>query len=125
MSDKRIIVLEDEREIRGLLYDVLDKHGYQVINLLEPWTVTEIAASFEPSLFLIDIMLPHMSGIELAAQLRAGGFARTPMIALSASRLMVKMAVESRLFQDVIYKPFDIDLLVKTIERYMESSGTR
>ncbi|GAC1320530.1 MAG: hypothetical protein NVS2B16_12820 [Chloroflexota bacterium] len=114
---KRIIVLEDEREVRGLLYDVLDKHEYEVINILLPENVLSNAAQFEPSLFLVDVMLPHMSGIELAQQLRARGFADTPMIAMSASRLMTDLASESELFQAVIRKPFDIDDLVRVIER--------
>jgi CheY-like chemotaxis protein len=67
-------------------------------------------------------MLPGMSGIELAERLRAGGYSQTPMIAMSASGLMSRFAAESGYFQEAIDKPFDVDALLKCVERYLEKA---
>jgi CheY-like chemotaxis protein len=80
--------------------------------------VFTIDAAVSPALFLVDVMLPGMSGIELAEQLRAGGFARTPMIAMSASPGMLRAAAESRLFQEILPKPFDLTTLLDCVGRF-------
>jgi len=72
-----------------------------------------------PSLFLIDIMLPGMSGVELAEQLRAEHFSDIPMIAMSASSFMVKTARATGLFAETVRKPFDVAGLLELVERYV------
>ena len=61
-------------------------------------------------------MLPGMSGIEVAGQLRTRGFT-TPIIGISASRLMLEVATGSGLFDDIVYKPFDLHELVDCIRQ--------
>jgi CheY-like chemotaxis protein len=113
----RIVVVEDEPAVLDLLRDVLNIRHYCVIGLKHP-DVYAIAAGLHPDLFVVDLMLPHMSGIELARQLRAGCFERTPMIAMSASADFLRDASESGLFQSVLQKPFDVARLLEQVDRY-------
>jgi DNA-binding response OmpR family regulator len=114
-----IVVVEDEPELRELLEVVLQAEGYQVLSFAEPSPVTRLRETGEdPDLFLIDLMLPDMSGIELAERLADSGFTQTPKIAMSASREWVNEARESRLFQETIRKPFEIDDLLHSVGSY-------
>lgn len=112
-----IVVVDDEPDLRSLLHTVLADAGYDVQSFSHPVPVIQLAeAEKRPDLFLIDIMLPHMSGITLAAELRARGFKDTPKIAMSASTHMIRTAAESGLFDTTLEKPFDIDTLLDAVE---------
>lgn len=114
-----IVVVDDERELRELMSHVLEDEGYRVVSFAHPVPVTRLQETDErPHLFLIDIMLPDMDGIQLAERLTAGGFDSTPMIAMSASQHCVSEAAASRLFEATLEKPFEIDDLLDTVERY-------
>lgn len=120
--DKRtccVVVVEDEPELLQMLRDVLEVEGFKVIGVARPELAQTAVTASQPDLFLIDVMLPGMSGIELAASLREADHAETPMIAMSASSFMYKLASESGLFQDSIRKPFDVAVLLRRIGRYL------
>lgn len=113
------MVVDDEQVLLGILRDILEDEGYQVVTVADPMLIGASISGQQPALFLIDIMLPAMSGIELAEDLRLVGYATTPMIAMSASRGMVGRAAESGCFISAIEKPFDLGSLVERVEQYL------
>ena len=117
-----ILVVEDELDLLQLVRDVLRMEGYDIVSTSDPRQMDDVLAGKHPDLFLLDVMLPGTSGIELARELRERGFGDTPMIAMSASRAMTAFARQSGEFQAVIDKPFDIDGLLGEIERCIASS---
>jgi CheY-like chemotaxis protein len=72
-----------------------------------------------PDLILVDIMLPKSSGIEVADKLWMNGFGTTPMIALSASSVMVDLARQSPFFDVVLRKPFDMEELLDEVQNVL------
>ena len=114
-----IVVIEDDRPMIELLRDLLELQGFSVLAIPDPTLIQCIEPNLRPDLILIDMMLPEKSGIEIAQDLREQGFAHTPMIALSASRLMAEAAEESSMFQSAMVKPFDYDELFKEIRRLL------
>jgi two-component system, OmpR family, response regulator VicR len=115
-----IVVVDDQADIRVLVTHVLEDEGYEVVSFGHPVPVTELHKTDEsPHLFLIDIMLPDMDGITLARRLRYLGFADTPKVAMSASDEALSKAEQSRQFDAVFAKPFDINELVACVERHM------
>lgn len=118
-----VAVVEDDPDILELLGEILDVDGFHVTAFSRPPSPDECAGRFrdggrKPSVFVIDLMLPGMTGIELASRLRESEFRDTPMIAMSASRLMLEMAAGSGLFDATVAKPFNLDTLVEAIEQY-------
>lgn len=118
-TEHRILVVEDEPELLNLLCDLLEFEGFKVSGAARPDLALSLVGAVSPDLFLIDLMLPGMSGIELAEQLRAVGYATTPMIAISASRLMCNLACEAGIFERAIDKPFDLSTLLECIACYL------
>jgi len=115
-----IAVVEDETPVLELLRDVLEIDGFSVLTFDRPDVAeTHLQNNLRPDLFLIDIMLPGSTGIELAETLRQRGFAHTPMIAMSASKTMTLSAIQSGLFQETLYKPFDLFDLLTCVSRYI------
>lgn len=113
-----IVVVEDDRGISTMLTDLLKQQRFDVVAVTEPDVVDAVAAEANPDLFLIDVMLTGISGIEVAQNLREQGFTHTPMIGMSASKVMAKFAFESGAFDDTMEKPFEISALLDRIERY-------
>jgi DNA-binding response OmpR family regulator len=119
-----VVVVDDERDVLDLICSVLEEEGYAVVCFNHP-VLTDDLKEQEPAphLFMLDIMLPNMSGIDLAHRLRRDGFAETPMIAMSASPTMLDRAKESRLFHDYLGKPFELDTLLRTVKGHMQTTG--
>lgn len=83
ISQKNILLVDDERDILNLLETVLIKEGFQKIHKAENGRdAVKIAQSVDPDIIVLDIMLPDMDGYEVCKQLR--GFTYSPIIFLSA-----------------------------------------
>lgn len=118
---KLILVVEDEPAIRRLVQTALDREGVRVISAANGEEALALAADPDLSidLLLTDLVMPGMSGIELAEDLRhqnptlriayMSGYAENPE-ALAASRANVPAA--ETLF---IAKPFAAEVLVSRI----------
>jgi DNA-binding response OmpR family regulator len=120
--DKRtaILVVEDDAPLLQTLRDVLMLDGYDVVGVGDPSLVLNVAESVAPDLVIVDVMLPAVSGIELAAELRHSGFQDTPMIAITGSGLMLQVAAESDLFQAQFEKPLDFDDLRDCVDGLLD-----
>ena len=118
-----VVVVDDEPELREIVTVVLEEEGYDVLSFGHPVPVMQLEKAEErPHLFLIDIMLPEMNGITLAAQLTDQGFETTPKIAMSASSSMLQLARESNLFNAALDKPFGIEELLACVEHYLNQT---
>jgi len=115
-----IAVVEDEPEILDLLRVLLESSNYTVAAIDHPDRVHEVVQQVCPDVFLLDLMLPGISGIDLARLLRANGCAQTPMIAMYASRYLLDKAMASQLFQASLRKPFDVITVVECVERHIQ-----
>ena len=81
----RIFVVEDEEDIARLIGHNLEAAGYQVQIFLNGSAVLPHALREQPSLFLLDVMLPGTNGFDLCRQIRStAALARTPVIFLTA-----------------------------------------
>lgn len=114
-----MVVVDDEPELLGFLQDLLGDEGYQVVAIGHPTLIAGGIAGCEPSLFLIDMMLPSISGIDVAAQLRTGRFGTIPLIAMSASATMIREATESGWFADTVAKPFEVEALLGCLTQHL------
>jgi signal transduction histidine kinase/CheY-like chemotaxis protein/putative methionine-R-sulfoxide reductase with GAF domain len=65
----RILLVEDEPDVRALTWDLLELEGYEVTAVPDAETALEVAATSPPDLLLTDVVMPGMNGIDLAAEL--------------------------------------------------------
>lgn len=84
-SQNLIFVVEDDPDVSRLIEHNLRTAGYDVSTFFNGAPVVSSAAMLQPSLFLLDIMLPGMSGLDLCRQIRQHErLSRIPIIFLSA-----------------------------------------
>lgn len=113
MGSEAIVIVEDEADLLDLISQILEEEGYNILRFSQPDAI-RLENGTRPRVFLLDLMLPSMDGIELARSLRPF-WEETPMIAMSASPNLLDAARRSGLFQATIGKPFDMLDLIDTV----------
>ena len=83
VTPREVLVVEDEPQMRALLTDNLEFEGYRVTAVESGEEALIELARRAPSLVLVDLMLPGISGFELCQRLRRQG-TRVPIIILTA-----------------------------------------
>ena len=82
---RRILIVEDQEDLRGVLRDLLTGSGYDVAEAADGRDGVARAKSERPDLVLMDIQLPVLDGYEATRQIKAlPELAATPIIAISS-----------------------------------------
>ena len=82
MADERILIVEDEATGAEVVARYLARDGYTVRRVADGAQALPVARDFRPDLVILDIMLPHRSGMDICRELRAQG--DTAIIMLTA-----------------------------------------
>jgi len=113
-TKRRVLVVDDERDIVDLVRYNLNKNGYTALVAVDGNTAIEIAQRELPDLIVLDLMLPGMSGMEVARRLK--GDARTahiPIVMLTAKGEETDVVVGLTLgADDYVTKPFSMKILL-------------
>ncbi|MBI4318877.1 MAG: response regulator [Chloroflexi bacterium] len=114
----KLLVVEDEKELRDFLRSFLKSQGYETLVASSGEDALQLAKKEAPRLILLDIVLPGMDGFEVCRHLRQNvQTANTPIIMITArGALADKLTGFEEGADDYITKPFDIDELVARIE---------
>jgi two-component system, cell cycle response regulator DivK len=119
MSQKLVLIVEDNDKNRKLIRDLLQAKGYQTIESDSAEKGIKLAAESEPALILMDIQLPGMDGITALKQLKAAPATRTiPVMAITASAMTYNR--ESMLaegFDGYQIKPFNLSEFLADVAR--------
>lgn len=84
-TQARILSIEDDPEMRGLIQLIFERQGHHVIAVKRGEFGLELLKSLRPDILLLDLMLPDVDGWELYRQLKASKeLAQVPVIIISA-----------------------------------------
>jgi two-component system KDP operon response regulator KdpE len=126
MSGARILVIEDEPQLRFALHRYLESQGYQTREAEDGASGLASFRSFKPDVVLLDLMLPDRSGVEVCKAIRQDS--ATPIIVLSAlgdEKTKVEALDEGA--DDYLTKPFGMNELIARIRvamRHQASSAS-
>ncbi|MEI6105589.1 MAG: response regulator transcription factor [Opitutae bacterium] len=126
MEKKKILVVDDEPDVTDLVAYHLKAKGFQVECLNDSTASIAKARQLHPDLIILDIMMPHLSGIQLCRILRADNkLAKVPIIFLTA-----KAEPHDRIeglesgADDYLGKPFSPKELVLRVESILRRIAT-
>ena len=112
---KRILVVENNKEILDVIAIVLEQAGYEYRLYTNEKNIFVQVIQFEPDAILLDIVQPTIEGTELCRKIKAAeGTTHIPVIVLSTHPKIEK--VKEVCADEVIAKPFDIDFLLETLD---------
>jgi CheY-like chemotaxis protein len=122
---KTIAYIEDDPDMIDLVSMILTKHGYQVAGFTESRELLPRLESVKPELILLDLMMPHVDGIEVYEEIKGHqGMDEIPVVIISAMKRAVDeieregtMKVEA-----CLVKPFTIIDLLGTVQRIIGSA---
>ncbi len=113
---KKILIVEDERNIVDILAFNLAREGYSTLEALDGALGLQLAMEKDPDLILLDLMLPKMDGFEVCRRLREAGKA-TPIIMLTAREEETDKVLGLELgADDYITKPFSMRELLARVK---------
>jgi diguanylate cyclase (GGDEF)-like protein len=120
----RILIAEDEPNLRDVLRFQLEAAGYEVIEARDGQQALEMAWTQHPDLVLLDVMMPRLDGYEVCRRLRAAFETRTvPIIMLTAkSEISDKVTGLSDGANDYVTKPWEHRELLLRIRNMLEWS---
>jgi two-component system, OmpR family, response regulator len=106
MDTRTIMIVEDDREIRALLADLLAREGYAPVCVESGAAMDRALMQACPDLIVLDIMLPGEDGLSICRRLRSKG--RTPILMLTAKADDVDRIIGLELgADDYLPKPFN------------------
>ncbi len=122
MSAPRILVVDDEADIRGTLREVLADEGMEVDVAADAAQARAARTRHEPDLILLDIWMPDTDGITLLREWSSQGGLSCPVVMMSGHGT-VETAVEATRLgaYDFIEKPLSLTKLLRVVERALES----
>lgn len=124
MADEKLLVAEDEDDIRFLVKASLEPKGYEVVEAYDGLSALDTAKAEKPDIMLLDIMLPVYNGVEVCEKLKAdpdtSGIRIIMMSALTNQELIAQAKQVGA--TGFIEKPFDPATLEEQI-RMLLSGG--
>jgi two-component system cell cycle response regulator DivK len=119
-SGPTILIVEDNELNLKLLNDILEYHGYSILAARLGEESIQLARRYTPSLIILDMQLPDISGLEAARRLKADEQTRAiPIIAVTAFALQGDEAkVIASGCDAYVPKPLNVAEFVGTVARY-------
>jgi DNA-binding response OmpR family regulator len=105
----RILVVDDEREIRDLLRDFLARKAYDVLVVSTGEEALEAVPAFRPDVVLVDMVLPGLSGADVLIALRRAG-STVPVILITGTEIAAGEA-----YFGVLRKPFRLRTMAELV----------
>lgn len=126
MSKQRILVIDDEPDIRDIVRDILEDEGYSAVTAENAEVGRDLKLGGDFDLVLLDIWMPGTDGITLLKEWADGGTPDTPVVMISGHG-NVETAVEAIRFgaYDFLEKPLSTAKLLVTVKRALQDSRLR
>jgi DNA-binding response OmpR family regulator len=114
---RRVLVIDDDLPLRGMLAAALRQHGFQVLLAGDGGEGQRALAIHKPDIILLDLAMPDVNGWDFLQRLReTGQLGKTPIIVVSAHLRIDPQAVLQMGVSAILPKPFNLNELIDLIE---------
>jgi len=123
MPNPRVLVVEDDAHLRGVLRRGLGEEGFEVAAVGRGGEAIEAVASAVPDALVVDIGLPDADGRDVCQALRAEGIDAPVLFLTARDAVTDRLAGFSAGGDDYIVKPFELAELVARLRAVLRRSG--
>ncbi len=124
MANPRLLIVDDEANLRSMLSAALRHHGFDTTEAENGREALGRIAADRPDLVVLDVMMPDLDGFEVCRRLRTNGD-HTPVLFLTArDDTEAKVRGLTLGGDDYLQKPFSLDELVARVEAVLRRTGT-
>ncbi len=126
MNPNRVLVVDDEPDIRQLIGDILLDEGHQVETADSVAAARSAVSGFKPDLILLDVWLPDGDGVALLKEWQGQGTLVAPVVMISGHGT-IETAVSALKFgaYDFLEKPVSLAKLLATVQRGFEHAALK
>jgi len=120
-AHKKILVADDEEDIKMVLQMYLENCGFEVVTAFDGLDAVSKIQETQPDLILMDIMMPVIDGIEVTRQIKSSEDTKgipVVMLTAAAQSTMVEKAMAAGA-SDYIAKPFEPETVLATIQKIL------
>ena len=121
----KILVVDDEPEIRSLLAAVLQSKGYEVVTAADGEAALQQVPRERPAVILMDLTMPRMGGLDALPEIKRLDPDVPVIICTAHADLATAVRAMKLGAYDYLTKPFDVELLALTLERALERNQLR
>ena len=124
-GEKLVLIVDDEKDIRDLLADIIRKEGFRVETAADGEEALTKARCLAPDVMLLDLMLPKYGGFEILHDLQQDETANIPIIIMTGHYLDPSTADMIRMESNVlnfVEKPIKIESLIPLLHQGRPSS---
>jgi CheY-like chemotaxis protein len=118
-----VLVVDDDTSILDTVSAILSGEGYEVVSAASGQEALDAVARKQPQLILLDMRMPLMDGWAVARALREQGIS-IPIVVMTAAESAKRWADEVGA-EGYLAKPFGLDELLATVERFRSPGGRK
>src|SRR5437660_7489161 len=122
---RRVLVVDDEENIRLVLRTLLKKNGYDVEVADSGEAALPLVDSFGPDVIITDVRMPKMSGLDLLATLKAKNALATVIVMSAYGSIDLALEAIQAGAYDYVAKPFKPDEVILTLRKAEERETLR
>jgi two-component system, cell cycle response regulator DivK len=118
---KTILIVEDNELNMKLFHDLLDAHGYRILQTRDGMEALDMARRHHPDLILMDIQLPEVSGLEITKFLKEDDTLRSiPVVAVTAFAMKGDAEmIRQGGCEAYLSKPISVTGFLETVRRFL------
>jgi two-component system, NtrC family, response regulator AtoC len=122
---RRVLVVDDEENLRLVLRTLLRRHGYEVETAPTGEEALTLVDSFGPDVVLTDVRMPKMGGLDLLTTLKAKGNEATVIVMSAYGNMDLALDAMKSGAYDYVQKPFKPDEIVLALKKAEEREALR
>ncbi len=126
MSERRILIVEDEFDFLKALQTRLESEGYEVLTAHDGFDGLNIARKDNPDLIILDVMIPKINGFKVCRLLKYDdSYKHIPIVMITARTETEDKRLGEATGCDLFFtKPLNTDQLVESLEKLLNSDVT-
>jgi DNA-binding response OmpR family regulator len=113
-----ILVVDDDQATVDFVIDALREEGYLCCAAYDGESALLAIESARPALILLDLHMPGLTGLDVAAKLHRLDLSRVPVILMTADSAAAEQ-IPVTTFPAYLHKPFDLDTLFGCVARFV------
>lgn len=122
MTERTAIVIDDDKEINLLLAEILTISGYEVSGTgFNGDDAVLLYKKFKPTVVLLDVRMPKKNGFDALEEIKQFDPLATVVMVTGEAESQAYDRLQSLGASAIVYKPFDVDRLVKVINKAINS----
>lgn len=122
MTERTAIVIDDDKEINLLLAEILTISGYEVSGAgFNGDDAVSLYKKFKPTVVLLDVRMPKKNGFDALEEIKQFDPLAIVVMVTGEAESQAYDRLQSLGASAIVYKPFDVDRLVKVIDKAIKS----